>query len=97
MAFPKNIWNQLRNLTKGEFEDAVKKDGWVEEPSKPGSPRVFTKLIQSPSDQTGISERLRIEIHFHKRSDTMGPKLLKGQMETTRWTEADMRRLKLVK
>jgi len=93
MAFAQNVWNQLKNLTKGEFVSALERDGWtLEKPSaSSGSIRLYIKY-----DPQGKPLK-RIEIHYHHSSDTMGAGLLKGLLAGTGWTEKDMRRLKLIK
>jgi hypothetical protein len=93
MAFAQNVWNQLKNLTKGEFISALDRDGWtLEKPSaSSGSIRLYIKY-----DSQGKPLK-RIELHFHHSSDTMGPRLLKGLLGATDWTEKEMRHLKLIK
>jgi hypothetical protein len=93
MAFAQNVWNQLKNLTKGEFVSALQRDNWtLEQPSaSSGSVRLYIKY-----NALGKPER-RIEIHYHHSSDTLGRNLLKGLLDDVGWTEKDMRRLKLIK
>lgn len=93
MAFTQNIWNQLKNLSKGDFISALERDGWVWEKrsGSSGSIRLFIKF-----DPQGKPLK-RIEIHFHHSSDTMRPSLLKGLLTDTGWATTDMRRLKLIK
>jgi predicted RNA binding protein YcfA (HicA-like mRNA interferase family) len=93
MAFKPNVWNQLKNLSKGELISALERDGWQKEGSShsAGSIRLYIKY-----DPTGIPAE-RVEIHYHHASDTCGPKLLKALLADTGWSESDMRRLKLLK
>lgn len=93
MAFAQNVWNQLKNLTKGELVSTLERDGWVlEKPSaSSGAVRLYIKydLNRKPLR--------RVEIHYHRSSETMGAGLLKGILDDTGWTEKEMRRLKLTK
>jgi predicted RNA binding protein YcfA (HicA-like mRNA interferase family) len=93
MAFTKTVWNQLKNLTKGELVSALERDGWtLEKPSaSSGAIRLFIKY-----DPQGKPLK-RVELHYHHSSDTMGPGLLKGLLADAAWTDKDMRRLKLIK
>lgn len=84
MSFPSHIWKQLKNLTADELISALEKDGWVR-------------------DETGGAEQIyrhpdgrRVSIHYHPRK-TYGAKLLKNLLNDIGWTEADFRRLKLIK
>lgn len=88
MAFPPNIWNQLKNLSKDDLISALEKDGWKLSPMSGGSEREYIKEG---------SQRRRIVIHYHTRGETCGRKLLKGLLEDIEWTETDLHRLKLVK
>lgn len=94
MAFPQNAWNQLKNLSKGDFISALERDGWKESPPShsSGSIRLYIKFAAD-----GKTPLLRVEIHFHHASDTCSPKLLKALLADTGWSEQDMRRLKLIK
>ena len=87
MALSGACWSQLKNLTKGELRNALRQDGYFEDEAE-GSSTIFFKPGDPPR---------RVAIHMHKRSDTMGRELLKKQIAATGWTEADLRRLKLIK
>ncbi|MBI4455093.1 MAG: type II toxin-antitoxin system HicA family toxin [Acidobacteria bacterium] len=86
MAFPKHVWNQIRNITASEFARALERDAWKPH-TRRGSITVYLKG-QSPGG--------RVSVHFHSQK-TFGPKLLQGMLNDTGWTEADLRRLKLIK
>ena len=84
MSFAPHIWGQLKNITATELIRVLQKDGWTQD-EKQGSDFVFRH-----------SDGRRVSIHFHP-SKTYGPKLLKSLLADTGWTEADLRRLKLIK
>lgn len=84
MKFPPQIWSQLKNKTRDNLISALKKDGW-----KPDEKRGAVQVWRHP-------DRRKVTIHYHSKK-TYGPKLLKGLLEDTEWTEEDMRRLKLIK
>ena len=83
MAFPKSIWNQLKNTTAQAIISALGKDGWLEEES-----RKATLAYRKNSS--------RIVIHYHPNK-TYGPKLLKALIDDIGWSESDLKRLKLIK
>jgi predicted RNA binding protein YcfA (HicA-like mRNA interferase family) len=39
----------------------------------------------------------RVVIHYHRATDTLTPYVLRNLLAGTRWTEDDLRRLKLIK
>jgi predicted RNA binding protein YcfA (HicA-like mRNA interferase family) len=84
-SFPENIWKQLKNKTTDELITALLKDGFslVD--------KVRTERIYRHPDGRKVS------IHYHKGSETYGAKLLKALLGDTKWSEEDMRRLKLIK
>ena len=43
-----------------------------------------------------LKDRRRVSVHYHPRK-TFGPKLLQSLLNDIGWSEADMKRLKLVK
>ncbi len=89
MVYSTNVWNQLRNISVEEIISKMLRDGWQEDSgSKTSGTRAFIKDGNQPKD--------RIVIHYHPRK-TYGPKFLQGLLESTGWTEDDMRRLKLIK
>jgi predicted RNA binding protein YcfA (HicA-like mRNA interferase family) len=87
MAYPPNVWNQLKNLTADELIRALEKDGWTRDPTSRGAIQVFIKY--GPSNK-------RVGIHYHPQK-TYGPALLKGLLSDIGWSEEDLRRLKLIK
>jgi predicted RNA binding protein YcfA (HicA-like mRNA interferase family) len=87
MAFPKRIWDQLKNLTADDLIGSLRKDGWRPEAAR-GAILAFIK-------ETG-GGRTRVTIHYHP-GKTYGPKLLQGLIGDIGWNEADLRRLKLIK
>ena len=89
MSFPQNVWNQLKNITAGELQSAVLKDGWVQEVTR-GAVQAYRK-----EDEQGNTKR-RVTIHVHPKK-TYGAGLLKGLLADIGWTEEDLRRLKLIK
>ena len=89
MAFSSHVWNQLKNLTKGDLTSALDRDGWTLYSTK-GAIRLYLK------GRDGLPP-LRVEIHYHAGPDTCGPGLLKGILKSTEWTEGDFVRLGLVK
>jgi len=84
MSFPQHIWSQLKGITADRLIAALEKDGWVQD-EKQGSDFVF----RHPDGR-------RVSIHYHPRR-TYGPKLLKNLLKDIGWTEADLRRLKIIK
>lgn len=84
MDYSDAVWRQLKNLTKGELEKALVRDGWQLD-QRAGSRRLYLK------------DKRRVAIDYHKSSDTMGRKLLKALLDDVGWSEDDLRRLKLVK
>jgi predicted RNA binding protein YcfA (HicA-like mRNA interferase family) len=87
MAFSKNVWNQLKNITADELIGALQRDGYSKDPASKDATISFIKK----GDETR-----RIVIHYHPR-ETYGPGLLKGLIADIGWQEADLRRLKLIK
>jgi len=79
-----HIWDQLKNITADDLIKALEKDGaiWVD---SHGSVRVY-KLMSG----------LKITVHYHPHK-TFGSNLLKNLFEKISWTEADLKRLKLIK
>ena len=83
-TFPKQIWAQLKNITIQDLEKALQKDGWKAEERR-GATMGYRKDSQR-----------RVVLHMHPKA-TKGPKLLKELLGKIGWTEADLRRLKLIK
>ncbi|HLI63598.1 MAG TPA: type II toxin-antitoxin system HicA family toxin [Terriglobales bacterium] len=87
MAFSKNVWDQLKNLTADELIAALERDGYGKDPASKGATISYIK-------KTG--ETKRIVIHYHPRK-TYGPKLLKGLLSDLEWGVDDLKRLKLIR
>ncbi len=87
MAFPQQVWNQLKSISADDLIDALKRDGYEQDPASSDATIAFIKQ-GSPNK--------RVVIHYHPRK-TYGPKLLKALLADIGWSEADMRRLRLIK
>ena len=83
MSFSGSVWAQLKNITATELIRALERDGWRLRKSR-GSGRIYRK-----------GHRM-VAIHHHA-GKTFDAKLLKSLPGDIGWTEADFRRLKLVK
>lgn len=88
MALPKNIWNQIKNLTKREIIDALVRDNWTKDPSSKDATITYIKRLGTP-DETGAHHK-RIVIHFHP-GDVCGPRVIKAILEDTGWTTEDLK------
>ena len=86
MAFPKSVWDQLKNCTASELIHALKADGWQEDITR-GATRAFLK--------SGGPKR-RIVIHYHPQK-TYGLGLLRKLIDDIGWSQGDLKRLKLIK
>jgi len=64
------------------------KDGYRKDPASSDATIAFIKA--------GSAGSKRVVIHYHPRK-TYGPKLLKALLADIGWSEADMRRVKLIK
>ncbi len=84
MSFSKNVWNQLKNTTADELIKALKKDGFEYDETS-GAVQVY----RHPDGR-------RVTIHYHPKK-TYGAGLLKQLISDIGWSEADMKRLKLIK
>jgi predicted RNA binding protein YcfA (HicA-like mRNA interferase family) len=78
-----DIWRQLKGITSNELGTALEKDGWVPRASG-GSASVYKK------------QGRRVSIHNHPHK-TYGSEQLKKLFDDINWTEADLKRLKLIK
>ena len=82
-TYPKQVWDQLKNITIQEFQSALVKDGW--------------ELVRSKGARvTYVKNDKVITLHIHPKK-TMGPSLLKHLFEQTRWDTRDLKRIKLIK
>lgn len=87
MAYPKNVWSQIKNLTKEELVSAMLRDGWEKDPASKDATIAYIKR--------GTSSNQRVVIHYHPGAGC-GPGLLKGLIEDIGWTVDDLKRLKLI-
>ena len=77
---------RLHSLTAREIISALIRDGFY---------------LRSAGGSSGSHQRFqhqddrRVTVSFHKPSDTFAPKTLKSIITQARWTEEDLRRLKL--
>ncbi len=104
MAFNANVWSQLKGLTSGDLIKALTKDGWTLDGTR-GAIHVYVKEIRLPSPskdkKTGLPlpytiAHNRVGIHYHPKNQ-YGAKLLTELLDDIAWTEADLRRLKLIR
>jgi len=84
MNYPKNTWDQLKNLTTDDLIRALKKDNWELDVHR-GAEQIF----RNPDGR-------RVSIHYHPHK-TYGPKLIKSLLDDIGWPIKDMRRLNLIK
>ena len=87
MAFPQQVWNQLKNLTADGLINALLRDGWAKDPASSGATIAYIK---------SGSPNKRVVIHYHPKK-TYGPGLLQRLIADIGWTDDDLRRLKLIK
>ena len=85
MNLPERIWKQVRNKTADELIAALQRDGFQLDM------KIRTERVYRHAD------RRKVSIHYHKGSQTYSAGLLKALLQDTRWSEEDMKRLKLVK
>ena len=89
-AWPKHVWNQLKNLTAQDLIRALdKKDSGWERVRTKGNYYVYHNPNRPP-------DKRYVVIHFHP-GKTYGRKQLRGLLDTIGWTEEDLKRLKLIK
>lgn len=86
MKYRKDIWAQLKGLSKSELIRAVENAGWERE-EKRGA--ILTYYHPDNPER-------RVSIHPHP-GKTYGPKLLKDLLKDIGWSIEDLRRLKLIK
>jgi predicted RNA binding protein YcfA (HicA-like mRNA interferase family) len=85
MGLPKQIWDQIKNVSKDRLIKALLDDGFLLDEE------VKTERCYRHKD------RRRVMIHYHKGSDTFGPGLLQKMLKEIGWSEKDYKRLKLAK
>lgn len=83
MGWPTHIWSQLKSISADDLIAALERDDWSCDMDG-GAMRIYLK------------DRRRVSVHYHPRK-TFGPKLLQSLLNDIGWSEADMKRLKLVK
>jgi hypothetical protein len=88
MAYPRNVWNQLKATTVEEFIDALAKDNFVPDPASTGAELAFIRQEKK--------ENKRVVIHYH-RNKTWGAKFLNGLINDIGWKLEDLIRVGLVK
>jgi len=85
LKYSKNAWSQLKNKTADDLISALLKDGFE-----------LDEIVRTERIYRHPNGKLT-SIHYHKRSSTYGPKLLKSLLDDISWSEDDMRRIKLIK
>jgi len=75
----------LRNLTAADWVRAVEYDGFRHRKSR-GSHHLYQH-----------SDGRRVLLVYHNPHDTFGPKAIRQILQSTRWTQEDLRRLRLVR
>jgi len=88
MAFPRNVWDQLKATTVEELMAALKRDGFTPDPATTGAELGFIKK--------GKPQNKRVVIHYH-HGKTWGPKFLKGLFDDIGWKLEDLFRVGLIK
>jgi predicted RNA binding protein YcfA (HicA-like mRNA interferase family) len=84
MEYSRQTWDQLKNLTADQISKALEKSGWIRDE---GAGNIYVYLHP---------DKRRVTIHYHPRK-TYGPNLLKSLLEIIKWSEQDLRKLKLIK
>ena len=75
----------LRNVSTRRIVRALERDGF-EFTERQGSQRIY----RHPDGR-------RVVVHYHQATATLPPYVLRNLLIGTRWTEADLRRLRLVR
>ena len=78
--------SSLRSLTARKLIRALEKDGFYAE-SRGSAHQQFYNA----------NDGRRITVTYHHASDTFVPKTLRSMVEQAKWTQADLKRLGLVK
>ena len=81
---PPPLLQQLRNTSVQELIHTLERDGFTYRRQK-GSGRVY----RHPDGRRAV-------IHYHHRGDTLPIGTLRSVLQGARWTEEDLRRLKLL-
>jgi len=77
--------HQLKNTPAREWVRALEREGFRTRKTK-GSHHVYQH-----------SDGRRVLLVYHNLADTFGPKTIRQLLDGTRWSEDDLRRLKLLK
>ena len=88
MAYSRAARSQLKNVTAREIINALKKDGWTEQNTRQAT-RSFRKFENG--------ERRYITIHYHSGKTYRVGFLEKLLIGRAKWSEDDLKRLKLVR
>jgi predicted RNA binding protein YcfA (HicA-like mRNA interferase family) len=83
---PGALVHVLRNVSVREITAALRRDGFVLERETRSGARIY-----------GHEDGRITVIHYHRGSDTLTRKTLRSVLQATGWSEADLRRLKLIK
>jgi predicted RNA binding protein YcfA (HicA-like mRNA interferase family) len=75
----------LRNVSTRRIAQALERDGFSFT-DRQGSQRIYRH-----------QDGRRVVIHYHRATDTLTPYVLRNLLAGARWTEADLRRLRLIK
>jgi predicted RNA binding protein YcfA (HicA-like mRNA interferase family) len=75
----------LRNVPTRRIAQALERDGFAYT-ERQGSQRIYRHR-----------DGRRVVLHYHRATDTLTPYVLRNLLAGTRWTEDDLRRLKLIK
>lgn len=84
MSQPQDLARQLRNTPVRELVRALERDGFSYRRTR-GSSRVY----RHPDGR-------RTVIHYHRSNDTLPLGTLQSVLSGTRWTNADLERLRLI-
>jgi predicted RNA binding protein YcfA (HicA-like mRNA interferase family) len=85
MSGPGKLVHLLRNTPVRELIRALRKDGFALERKTRGGGRIY-----------GHPDGRVVVIHYHHGHDTLPRGTLGSVLQGTRWTEADLKRLKLI-
>jgi len=89
MNYPKQIWDQLKSLQSKDLYNALKKDKNWEQVDTVGAEQIFRHIADKDR---------YVHIHLHPTQKWgYGPKLLKNILNQIKWSEEDLRQLKLIK
>lgn len=88
MAYSRAARSQLKNVTAREIINALKKDGWTEQVTRQAT-RSFRKVENGESKY--------ITIHYHSRKTYNVGFLEKLLIGRAKWSEDDLKRLKLIR